>query len=384
MSSQPNLATFEHNLHSELEHLPLELFENIVSYLDIPTIKTLSRVSSVFREACIPLFFRNLVLSGDSSLRSTEILGKFKERTLVPSLRKVELRDLRVDLSQALLAWCTRVHTIKIEKCLVGNTSILPSMIVLYDLELSDLTFQSAEGYFRLLASLPLTLKKLAVLRNTFLESRLYSYAIGRGIEVEHFQAESAEDLSLLLRDDCPMSLKSLQVANVSRISPHDLERLVEKTPRLLHLKIEIKKQEDRPVSYPLTRLKTLSIIDRYQPSDTLIQLFSTPNIASPLEVVNFAMIIFGWEDALRRLVVTFSRPRFCKLKQVNVTILQPSDLNMRHRINPALLNDYACLAERGLGTAGRSPRTQVTLNVERRLAFKSDDSRLILCTWDR
>ncbi|KAK0215155.1 hypothetical protein IW262DRAFT_1300382 [Armillaria fumosa] len=315
MSSQPNFATFEHDLRFELEKIPLELFEEIVSHLDIPTIKRLSRVSSVFHEACIPLFFRNLVLYGGSSGRSTEILANFKERTLVPSLRKVELRDL---------------------ECLVGNTSLLPSLIFLYDLKLSNLTFESAEGYFRLLACLPPTLKKLAVLGNTFLESQLISYAAGPGIEVDHLQTESAEDLSLLLRDDCPISLKSLRVANVSRACKHDLERLIQRTPRLLDLKIEIKKREDRP------------------------------------EVVNFSMIIFGWVDGLGRLVAAFSLPRFCKLKQVNITILQSSHSNTRYDISRAILNDYARLAERGLEAAGRSPGTQVTLNMERRLA-KSD-----------
>ncbi|KAK0484109.1 hypothetical protein EDD18DRAFT_1336332 [Armillaria luteobubalina] len=305
MSSQPNLAAFEHDLHSEVEKLPLELFEEIVSYLDIPTIKKLSRVSSVFRKACIPLFFRNLVLSGDSSVRSTEILATFKERTLVPSLRKVELRGLKEDLSQALLAWCTRVRTIKIEECLVGNTSILPSLIVLYDLELSNLTFASADDYFQLLASLPPTLKKLAVFGSTFLESQSISYAVGRGIEVEHLQTESAEDLSLLLRDDCPISLKSLRVAHVSRASPHDLERLVQSTPHLIDLKIDIRKPEDRPV----------------------IQLFSTPDIASPLEVVNFSMPVSGWLSGLRRLVIAFSHPRFCKLKQPNVVLKRQEEV---------------------------------------------------------
>ncbi|KAK0485473.1 hypothetical protein EDD18DRAFT_1427976 [Armillaria luteobubalina] len=349
MSSQPNLAAFEHDLHSEVEKLPLELFEEIVSYLDIPTIKKLSRVSSVFRKACIPLFFRNLVLSGDSSVRSTEILATFKERTLVPSLRKVELRGLKEDLSQALLAWCTRVRTIKIEECLVGNTSILPSLIILYDLELSNLTFASADDYFQLLTSLPPTLKKLAVSGNTFLESKLISYAVGRRIEVEHLQTESAEDLSLLLRDDCPISLKSLRVAHVSQASPHDLEPLVQSTPHLIDLKIDIKKPEDRPASFPLTRLKYLTVMDRTRPPNTVIQLFSTPDIASPLEVVNFSMLVSGWLSGLRRLVVAFSHPQSCKLKQVNITLLQ-SDSNIR--ISRAVLNDHARLAERGLEAA--------------------------------
>ncbi|KAK0490183.1 hypothetical protein EDD18DRAFT_1416845 [Armillaria luteobubalina] len=358
MYSQPNLAAFEHDLHSEVEKLPLELFEEIVSYLDIPTIEKLSRVSSVFRKACIPLFFRNLVLSGDSNVRSTEILATFKEKTLVPSLRKVELRGLKEDLSQALIAWCTRVRTIKIEECLVGNTSILPSLIVLYDLELSNLTF----AYSRL----PPTLKKLAVFGNTFLESQLISYAVGRGIEVEHLQTESAEDLSLLLRDDCPISIKSLRVTHVSQASPHDLERLVQSTPHLIDLKIDIQKPEDRP---GITR-----------PPNTVIQLFSTPDIASPLEVVNFSMPVSDWLSGLRRLVVAFSHPRFCKLKQVNITLLQ-SYSNIR--ISRAVLNDHARLAERGLEAAGGSPEIQVTFKMERRLA-RSDGPAHIVFGWHR
>ncbi|SJL16866.1 uncharacterized protein ARMOST_20396 [Armillaria ostoyae] len=336
MSSESNLATFEQYLRSDLENLPLELFEEIVPYLNIPTIKTVSRASSILHKACIPLFFRSLSLYGDRGGLSKDVLTDLNKCTLIPSLRRVKLRWLKEYLSTALIPWCTRVHSIKIDECLVGNTALLPSLIVLKDLELSNLTFESVEDYFWLLASLPSTLRKLAVLGNTFRKSQSTCHAVGRGIELEHLETKSAEDFHYEWR---PFLSRS-----------HDLEDLVQRTPCLVDLCIDIKRREDQPVSFPLTRLKSLSIIDRTEPSDTVIQLLSVPNIASPLEVVNLSMVIYGWLSRMPLLVAAFSHPQFCKLNKVKIMLLA-SYANIR--ISPAILNDYARKFEHDLEATG-------------------------------
>ncbi|KAK0430131.1 hypothetical protein EV421DRAFT_1937097 [Armillaria borealis] len=323
MSSESNLATFEQHLRSDLENLPLELFEEIVSYLNIPTIKMLSCASSIIRKACIPLFFRSLSLP-----ELAQGQAQMAERGSLHSPHSVEYQILK-------------------------------------DFELSNLTFQSVEDYFWLFASLPSTLKKLTVLGNIFRDSQSTCHAVGRGIELEHLETKSAEDLSLLLRDDCPISLKSLRVASVTLSRSHDLEDLVQRTPRLVDLRIDIKRREDQPVSFPLTRLKSLSIIDRTEPLDTVIQLLSTPNIASPLEVVNLSMVIYGWLSRLPLLVAAFSHPQFCKLKEVKIMLLA-SYANIR--ISRAILNNYARKFERDLEAAGRSPGIHVTIEIDRRL----------------
>ncbi len=247
----PIIPRSNKDIISYLEALPLELFDEIASYLDIPTLKALSLTSSIRRAACVRLFFRTLTLQGDHGhSSSSKFLADFKNQAPVPSLRKVVLERLQKDLSQALLPWCTRVHSIKIQECLVGNTALLPSLIILNDLELSNLTFGSVAGYFWLLASLPSTLKKLTARGNTFLESHSICHTVRRGIGLEHLGTKSAEDLSLLLRDDCPISLKSLRVASVPQYRAHDLEDLVQKAPRLVDLRIDIRREEDRPGTF--------------------------------------------------------------------------------------------------------------------------------------
>ncbi|PBK87189.1 hypothetical protein ARMGADRAFT_1035082 [Armillaria gallica] len=216
MPSHSHHPTFQEDLLSDLENLPLELFEEIASYLDIRTLIALSLTSSIWRAACIRFFFHTLTLHGDHSYcSSSEFLADFKNQAPVPCLRNVVLKGLKEDRSNALLPWCTRVQSIKIKECLVGSTALLPSLILLADLELSNLTFGSVADYFLLLASLPSTLKKLTTRANIFRESQSIFHTMGLGVELEHLETKSAEDLSLLLRDDCPISLKSLRLAHV-------------------------------------------------------------------------------------------------------------------------------------------------------------------------
>ncbi len=80
--------------HSASGELPPELFEEILSHLDIPTIKVLSLAFSNFHTVCFPYLFRSLSLNGD--LRpAPKFLSVFRGRRPIPWLRKVELKWLK-------------------------------------------------------------------------------------------------------------------------------------------------------------------------------------------------------------------------------------------------------------------------------------------------
>ncbi|KAK0430368.1 hypothetical protein EV421DRAFT_1744181 [Armillaria borealis] len=147
--------------------------------------------------------------------------------------------------------------------------------------------------YFKLLANLPPTLKKLTVRGIEFKYHQsepIVDNIVSRGAALEHLETDSAEDLTLLLKDHCPISLKSLRVANVPQARPHDLEVLVQTAPHLIDLRLDISTPEDRPVSLPLTRLKLLSITDRTESVEAIIQLLSSPSdVPSALQVLSFS-----------------------------------------------------------------------------------------------
>ncbi|PBK64319.1 hypothetical protein ARMSODRAFT_1007177 [Armillaria solidipes] len=192
--------------HSALEDLPPELLQQILSLLDIPTLKWLSLASSFLRAVCFPYIFRAVFLYGPACTFIDDLKGRAPTR-----MHTIGLTWIMGDISASLLPWCAKVHTVRISSGNVRNTEIIRWLSVLRDLELSRLTFWVVEDYFRLLANLPPTLKKLAVhgIRFRFDNSGTGCYAtVRRGAEVQHLETHLGEDLSVLLRDDCPISLK--------------------------------------------------------------------------------------------------------------------------------------------------------------------------------
>ncbi len=172
-----------------------------------------------------------------------------KGQAPLPCFHTIKIEGVMQDVSAGLRQWCGKVHTVKIKDTNIGNTTILPSLTILKDLELSDLTFCVVEDYFKLLANLPPTLKKLKVRGIEFKYHQSWPIVrniVGRGVDLEHLETDSAEDFSLLLRDDCPISLKSLRVAYVPQARPNDLEALVQTTPHLIHLRLDISTPEHR------------------------------------------------------------------------------------------------------------------------------------------
>ncbi|KAK0431851.1 hypothetical protein EV421DRAFT_1911473 [Armillaria borealis] len=255
--------------HSALDDPPPppELLQQILSLLNIPTLKWLSLASSLLRAVCFPYVFRSVFLYGPTCT----FVADFKGRALT-RMHMIGLTWIMEDLSASLLPWCAKVHIMKISSCNVRNTAIIPSLSILRDLELLRLTFWVVEDYFSLLENLPPTLKKQAVHGIKFRFDNLGAdcYAtVRRAVDLEHLDAHLGEDLPVLLRDDCPISLESLRVAYVPQCRPHDLEDLLQRAPHLIDLRLDIGIPEDRPVSLPLTRLKALSVSDGTELSDT-------------------------------------------------------------------------------------------------------------------
>ncbi|KAK0475670.1 hypothetical protein EDD18DRAFT_1387570 [Armillaria luteobubalina] len=323
MSSQSRHLTFQDDVIFNLGELPLELFEEIASYLDILSLEALSLTSSIHRAVCIRLLFHTLTLYGDHGHSSTSnFVEDLENQSPVASFRKVMLEGVKEDLSEGLLPWCTRVHNVKLRWSLVGNTAILPTLIFLNDLELNNIIFPSMAEYFGLLAGLSPTLKRLRAHSNTFIESQSICHSVGRGTGLKVLDTRSGDDLTLRLRDDCPISLKLLQVFHARHARPHDVEDLLRRTPSLVDLSIEFKRRGHRPVSFPLARLKLLSIRDRTEYARQTIQLLSAPSDV-PYPLQTFAFTCFVYND-LRKLVTALSKPTFRSVKEIYLRLLAP------------------------------------------------------------
>ncbi|KAK0224541.1 hypothetical protein EDD85DRAFT_1027965 [Armillaria nabsnona] len=346
--------------HSASRDLPPELFEEILSHLDIPTIKVLSLASSNFHTVCFPHLFRSLSLNGD--LRPPPIFFFiFQGRKPIPCLHKVELKWLKEDVSRALLPWCIKPHTAKINGSPIGNTAILPSLTTLKDLELANLSFSSVADFFALLSNLPSTLKQLKVRLNTFRESQS-TWTGNRTIELSCLETDSVGDLAPFLRVDCPVSLLSLREASIRHPKNHDLGEFIRKTSLLLDLSIET---EHRPVSLPLLQLKSLSIIDRTNVLGVLADFFTTPSdfddISSPLESLDLTFSCDNWlksQQIFRHIAAALTQqPRFRHLKTLHLTMMRPFSTVNRSEMFDRWVGRF----ELDLEAAGRSPRISIT-----------------------
>ncbi|KAK0224534.1 hypothetical protein EDD85DRAFT_859622 [Armillaria nabsnona] len=233
-----------------IDDLPVELFEEIISHLNIPSIKSLSRTSSTLRTICFPHIFRTLSFSLH---KSYTFLADFKGCTPMPCFRIIKLTFVDDNISTGLLPWSTRAHTVRISATNLRNTAILPSLSVLRELELSYVTFWVVDDYFRLLGNLPPTLKRLKAHEINFHRLRPPVYAtVGRGVALEYLDTDKAQDLSVLLRDGCPISLASLRVASVPQCRSHDLKDLIQRAPCLLDLRVDFERLKDLPGTSPI------------------------------------------------------------------------------------------------------------------------------------
>ncbi|KAK0224512.1 hypothetical protein EDD85DRAFT_982139 [Armillaria nabsnona] len=304
MSPCPSVLQQVEDLRSDIENLPLELFEEILSFLDIP------------------------ILHGDDR-PPAEFLDDFKERAPVLCLCKVELEFLKEDHSADLLPWCTSADSIKVNGCHIGNTAILPALNVLRVLELANLPFSSVVDYFGLLEILSPAVNELKVQRITFCESES-TWVVGRRIEIERLETGSDADLAPLLRDDFPVSLLPLRAASLRKPDVRDLEDLIGKTPLLIDLCVEFDQDESQagsPVSFPLERLKFQSInTGTAFPTSLLTPLSIRSNNPAPLEelIITFSIRVASNPSVFEDFVAALTQPRFCNLKTLNLRMPAP------------------------------------------------------------
>ncbi|KAK0437606.1 uncharacterized protein EV420DRAFT_1769957 [Desarmillaria tabescens] len=357
-----NLSALQLDSPSNLEGLPLELLEEILSHLDTPTIKQLSLASSTLHSACFPYFFRNLALHGSFG-PATKFLADFEKRVPISCLRTVWLEWVKEDVSTAIFPWCKGVHSVKINGSSVGNTAILPALTYLTNLELTNLSFPCLADYFRLLETLPLTVKSVKVRMITFRESQS-NWIVGRRIELERLDIDSAADLAPFLRDDCPISPISLREVSLPYSSVRDLEVFLRRIPILLDLSIKMDKFEDIPVSFLFTKSKALSIIDCTRDTCFLKNLFAPSSDApSPLESLNLTFSCNQWvspQQVSRHLAQVFSQPRFHNLRMLHLNIERPLFGVLNSELSQGW-HGWARRFELDLEAVGRIPRIAVS-----------------------
>ncbi len=152
MSSPPMSPHSSIYQHTGIDNLPVKFFEEIISHLNIPSIKSLSHTSSTLHTICFPHIFHTLLCSHH---KSSTFHSDFKGCTPMPCFCTIELTFMNDNISTSLLPWCTRAHTMRISITNLCNTTILPSLSILRELKLSYMTFWVVDDYFRFLGNLP-------------------------------------------------------------------------------------------------------------------------------------------------------------------------------------------------------------------------------------
>ncbi|KAK0454274.1 uncharacterized protein EV420DRAFT_1695827 [Desarmillaria tabescens] len=252
---------------SYLEELPAELILEIVSCLDVPSIKKLSLASSTLHRICFPALFQYLFFYDFGDRTPRRFLSDMRRRCPVPCVRKLSFNDLRADVkSQALLKWCAAVREFEILSA--SNPKLYaPLLSGLGDLravELHRVTFQRVADFFELLRSLSATVKDLTIGNTIEFVSTSDNYPIlpqtGRRIKVEKLVVSSCLVLELLLRDDSPVELSRLKVAETRYVTPSIINKLGYLNPRLAKLVIQDPALESNSESLVLPAVKHLTL----------------------------------------------------------------------------------------------------------------------------
>ncbi|KAK0221235.1 hypothetical protein EDD85DRAFT_960403 [Armillaria nabsnona] len=149
--------------HFPIQKLPPELLAETLFYLIVTKIKPLSLTCTMLNNDHLPFVFRNLSLHGDHRLCPT-FFAHFKDRTpAVPCLRKLTLSRLNEDISKEILPWPTLVCNAMFKGGPLGNLTILPSLKLLQILELAYIAVQSRREYFKILSTIPPSVKDLSL-----------------------------------------------------------------------------------------------------------------------------------------------------------------------------------------------------------------------------
>ncbi|KAK0216495.1 hypothetical protein EDD85DRAFT_438981, partial [Armillaria nabsnona] len=307
-----------------LEQLPVELILEIRSYLGVSAIKQLSLVSSTLRHICFPAIFQKISFSASKTPRN--FLTDMHLWWPHPCVRKISFTNVDTNLKpHVLLEWCAPAQ--EFEMWSISNPLIyVPLLSGLQELRvvtLDRITFQRSADLFELLRSLSTSVKDLTIgnaVEFVSMSEDDPALPTGKTLKIERLSVCAPLILKLLLRDDSPIELSHLKVAESRHAGSHTINKLVRLSPRLVELSIEDPLLESNNESLKVTAIKELTLSFRaLTPGSTPLSDFLEPSDANledltirlPLKFVIKARSEWGW--------LAFVLSRRSKLKRAKV-----------------------------------------------------------------
>ncbi|KAK0200610.1 hypothetical protein DFS33DRAFT_1397760 [Desarmillaria ectypa] len=249
-----------------LEELPTELILEILWYLEVPCIKQLSLASSTLRHVCFPAIFRYISFCAYGDKTPRNFLTDMRRRRPVPCVRKLSFNDIDANIKpHALLEWCAPARQFEIwstsnPRLYVPLLSGLGELVVV---ELHQVTFPYLADFFELLRSLSTNVKHLTIGDTIEFVSMSANGPIlmtGKRIKIEKLSVGSPLVLELLLRDDSPVELSYLKLAETSNSRTSVINKLGRLSPRLVKLVIGDPPLESNNESLLLPAVKQLTL----------------------------------------------------------------------------------------------------------------------------
>ncbi|KAK0488318.1 hypothetical protein EDD18DRAFT_1420209 [Armillaria luteobubalina] len=315
-----------------LEKLPVELVLEILCYLRIPDIKQFSLVSWTFRPICFSAIFQKISFSASKTPRN--FLTDMHLHWPHKCVQKLSFTSIDTNLKpHALLEWCTPAR--EFEMCSMSNPTIyaplLSGLSELRVVKLARITFQRPKDFFELLQSLSTKVKDLTIGEDVKFMSMSENDPVlwtGKRIEIECLSVSASLVLGLLLRDDSPVKLSHLKVAETRHAESHTINKFVRLSPRLVNLSIEDPPLESNNASiqYPTTEplkvaaLKTLTLsFHTLRPGSTPLSDLLDPSEAELEELTIRLPLNFVMEGEGEWRWLAFVLLRRSKLKRVQV-----------------------------------------------------------------
>ncbi|PBK79988.1 hypothetical protein ARMGADRAFT_1099681 [Armillaria gallica] len=307
-----------------LEQLPVELVLEILSYLRVPAIKELSLVSSTLRPICFPAIFQKISFCASKTPRN--FLTGMHLRWPHSCVRSLSFTSVNTNLKpHALLEWCAPAREFEMRS--ISNpmlyVPLLSGLTELRVVKLDRITFQRLADLFELLRSLFTKVKDLTIGDAVKVMSMSENDPVlwtGKRIKVEKLGVSAPLVLELLLRDDSPVELSHLKIAETRHAGTHTINKLVRLSPRLVKLIIEDPLLESNNESLKVTAIKELTLSFRaLRPGSTPLSDLLEPSDANleeltirlPLKFVMKERGEWGW--------LAFVLSRRPKLKRVKV-----------------------------------------------------------------
>ncbi|KAK0454267.1 uncharacterized protein EV420DRAFT_1555996 [Desarmillaria tabescens] len=350
------------NGYSPLEQFPVELVFEILSYLNVPTIKRLSLVSSTLRPICFPAIFQSISISAYRTPR--DFLTDMRLRWPIPCVRKLSFNSVDADLKPyALLQWCAPARELEMRS--ISNprlyVPLLSGLGELRVVRLDRIAFHRFADLFELLQSLSSKVKDLTIgsavgFASMPSENDPILWTRKR-IKLEKLSISTSLVLELLLREDSPVDLSQLNTAETRNVGSHTINKLGRLSPRLVKLVIKDPPLESNNEYLELPAIKELTLSFRVlERRSTPLSTFLKPSDANleeltiklPLEFVmeegrgewEWLALVLSRRSKLKRVkVMAWTRP--CRIYKYAVLMLN----ELRHKLEPWRRRILAILA---------------------------------------